>query len=152
MKSTSWIRTLYLYTFSLLGLVLVIIGGVRFIDMGLKAFVFTSADGEEKIYREQPPFPARLPDDSRDMLFEVDKDGQILPEVKKEGVFVTLPSEDYVLVQEWLGDYRVWQERQKAFDPVVARRQRDAASSIAMIVVGIPLFLYHWRVIRRESV
>ena len=34
------IRTIYLYLFALLGLALLTIGGVRFVDMGLKAFVF----------------------------------------------------------------------------------------------------------------
>jgi len=43
------IRTIYLYIFALLGLVLVIIGGVRFVDMGLKAFVFTKAEEEDKM-------------------------------------------------------------------------------------------------------
>ena len=34
------IRKIYLYTFSLVGLV-VVIGGVRLVGLGLKAFVFT---------------------------------------------------------------------------------------------------------------
>lgn len=32
-----------------------------------------------------------------------------------------------------------------------AQRQRDAAESIAMILVGAPLYLYHWRVIERDK-
>jgi len=35
------IRKIYLYTFSLVGLVLVVIGGVRLVGLGLKTFVFT---------------------------------------------------------------------------------------------------------------
>jgi hypothetical protein len=58
MKQHSFIRTVYLYIFALLGLILVIIGGVNFIDMGLKTFVFTKADEEEKLsYFNSMPYP-----------------------------------------------------------------------------------------------
>jgi len=60
MKNHSIIRTIYLYLFALLGLVLIIIGGVQFIDMGLKTFVFTKADEEQKLsysVYDQMPYP-----------------------------------------------------------------------------------------------
>lgn len=58
MKQHSFIRTVYLYIFALLGLILIIIGGVNFIDMGLKTFVFTKADEEEKLsYFNSMPYP-----------------------------------------------------------------------------------------------
>jgi len=31
------------------------------------------------------------------------------------------------------------------------QRQRDLVSSLSMIVVGIPLYLYHWRLIKKEA-
>ena len=40
----SLIRKIYLYLFSLIGLVLVITGCVQLVDLGLKAYVFTAAD------------------------------------------------------------------------------------------------------------
>ena len=40
----SLIRKIYLYLFSLIGLVLVVIGCVELVNLGLKAYVFTSAD------------------------------------------------------------------------------------------------------------
>jgi hypothetical protein len=33
-----------------------------------------------------------------------------------------------------------------------SRRQRQASTAIAMIVVGAPLFFYHWRLARKELV
>jgi hypothetical protein len=30
-------------------------------------------------------------------------------------------------------------------------RQREVASSIAMILVGLPLYFYHWRLIKKEA-
>lgn len=60
------IRTIYLYLFALLGLVLLTIGGVRFVDMGLKAFVFTKAEEEVRlIYDQVPPIPYSVPEIER---------------------------------------------------------------------------------------
>ena len=33
---------------------------------------------------------------------------------------------------------------------LVSRRERQASSAIAMIIVGIPLFLYHWRFAKKD--
>ena len=52
MKEHTLVRTIYLYIFALLGLVLLIIGSVNFLNMGLKAFVFTQADEESRIFYE----------------------------------------------------------------------------------------------------
>ena len=38
------IRKIYLYLFSLIGLVLVVIGCVQLVNLGLKAYIFTAAD------------------------------------------------------------------------------------------------------------
>jgi hypothetical protein len=54
-------------------------------------------------------------------------------------------------IQQALRDYQQWQERRRTIDPVVARRQRQAATALAMILVGLPIYLYHWRLIRREA-
>ena len=32
-----------------------------------------------------------------------------------------------------------------------ANRQRDAAQAFAMLLIGIPLYSYHWRVIKKEK-
>jgi len=31
-----------------------------------------------------------------------------------------------------------------------SQRQRDAAESLALIIVGLPLYLYHWLTIRKD--
>tara|TARA_Y100000310_G_C20457842_1_gene703904 strand:+ start:97 stop:243 length:147 start_codon:yes stop_codon:yes gene_type:complete len=31
------------------------------------------------------------------------------------------------------------------------QRQRELAQSIAMLIVGIPLYLFHWKTIKREN-
>ena len=107
MKNNSLIRSLYLYIFALLGLVLIIIGGVRFLDMGLKTFVFTKAD-QEYNYR----YPALVKGE--------DLENQC-PELISQSDYIT------------------------------ARRQEDASINLALILIGLPLYLYHWTLIKREN-
>lgn len=132
----SWIRTIYLYLLAMIGIVLIVIGGVRFLDMGLKAFVFRQAEEEERLMSRQPPMP------------------YILERVDRLGTgpgTEDLTPEETAAVRQWLEEYRQWKERSEAVDPIVARRQRTASTSLALILVGLPLYLYHWGIIRREG-
>jgi uncharacterized membrane protein len=129
-----WVRNIYLYLAALIGLILVTVGGVRLVDLGLRATVFTEADREEVMHRFQPPMPFAL---------------ERVQRVSEAGAELT--PEERTMVRQWLADYERWQELQQRVDPVVSRRQRAAASSLALILIGLPLYLYHWRLIRRES-
>ncbi|MFW6125944.1 MAG: hypothetical protein ACOC58_02445 [Chloroflexota bacterium] len=128
------VRTIYLYLMALVGLVLLIIGGIHFIDMGLKVSVFTEADKEETLYSKQPPIPPTV--------YRIQD--------LEEGKDVQLSASDKELLYQWLSDYEEWQKRMEELDPVVARRQREASQNLAMVLVGLPLYIYHWRIIRRE--
>jgi len=127
------IRTIYLYLFALLGLVLLIVGTVRFVDMGLKTFVFTQAEEDERIARLQPP------------MFYPKERIEELPE--EEG----LSEEEKARIQQWLVDYQSWKERQEQFDYVAARKQEEASTNLSIILVGLPLYLYHWGIIKKET-
>lgn len=45
-------------------------------------------------------------------------------------------------------------DEQKKMDDLnaAAQRQRDLVRDISMIIVGIPLFIYHWRLTRKNEV
>ncbi len=43
-------------------------------------------------------------------------------------------------------EIKVFEEKQRT-----SNRQREAAESIAMIIVGLPLYFYHWRVIKKDK-
>ncbi len=107
------IRIIYLYLFSLIGLVLIIIGSVRIVNLALKTYVFTKADN----FYTYPRFkPIPKPDNSQDYQ-EPD------PEKVAE-----------------------YEKNQQA-----ARRQREAANSLAFIVIGLPVYLYHWRLVVKDN-
>lgn len=136
-KKHALIRTIYLYTFSLVGLVLVVIGSVQLVDMGLKAWVFTRADEEQRIWQKQPPMPV-----------VAEKRIEAITQNSKE---VTFTDEEKTAMGEWFVTYKNWKTQQEKFDPIISQRQRDEASALSFILVGLPLYLYHWRVIKREK-
>ena len=136
------IRTIYLYLFALLGLVLLTIGSVRFLDMGLKAFVFKKADEEERILYRQPPIPPIL----LEKVVETTDDKLLKP--KEE---IKLSKQEKEAIDNWIISYNDWQERYTKVDPITSRRHRDASLNLAMILIGLPLYLYHWLVIKKET-
>ena len=107
------IRKIYLYLFSLIGLVLVVIGCVQLVNLGLKAYVFTGAD-------HYYAYPMGVPAGSAG-----------------SSTAPAAPTEEQVAA---------YQNEQ-----TLSGRERAAASALAMIIVGIPLYLYHWRVIREDK-
>lgn len=111
------IRKIYLYLFSLIGLVLIVVGGVELVNLALKSFIFTGAD---KYYIYPSARPAALPETGG---------------AKSAGVLE--PSE---------ADVSAYQKNQLA-----SQRQRDTSNALAMIIVGLPLWLYHWSAIKKEK-
>ncbi len=132
-KSRSWtVRTVYLYVATLVGLGLLIGGSVQAFELILKATVLTQADAEENLWARQPPMPYAL--DRVENLEQLDE----------------LTDEQKAQVAQWLEDYERWNTQQEAIDVVKARRQRQLATALALVFVGIPVYLYHWMTIRKE--
>ncbi len=133
-KHHSIVRTIYLYIFALLGLIFTIIGTVRLVDMGLKLFIFTKAEEQQRISYKQPmgdPYMFRM-----------------VEGVQKEDGFT---EEEKQLAKDWLEDYKEWKEEADNIDYADIRRHQDAASSFSFILVGLPLYFYHWKIIKTET-
>jgi len=139
MKKHSLVRTVYLYIFALLGLVLLIIGGVNFLNMGLKAFIFTQAEEEQRLLYKQMPVP-----------FSISRIEELEKEIET-GEEICLSEEEKISIENWLADYNNWKEDRLKIDPVTARRHRDASLNLSLILIGLPLYLYHWQIINRET-
>ncbi|MFA7201678.1 MAG: DUF5671 domain-containing protein [Candidatus Paceibacterota bacterium] len=105
-----WIKKIYIYLFSAVGLVLVIIGSVEIINVGLRAYVFTQAD----------------------MVYDY-------PQIQRMPV-------DEKIIEPNLAQQIAYQEKTRT-----SNRQREIANAIALLVVGVPLFLFHWNIIRKNS-
>jgi hypothetical protein len=140
MEKNSLIRTIYLYLFAIVGLTLLVIAGVNFLNMGLKAFIFTKADDQLRIdYKQMPMAPVAV-----EKLNQISQD-------TSQGKQVTLSENEVQQIDQWLADYKNYQETRAKIDPVSTQRQQSASINLAMIIIGLPLYLYHWGIIRRET-
>ncbi len=131
------VRTIYLYLFALVGLTLLTIGAVRFVYMGLKVFVFTKADLQQTIYNKMPPIAP----------VSIEKLNQTTQQPANTG----LSADEKAQIQQWLTQYKDWQIQNDKFDPLVSQRQNEASMNLALILVGLPLYFFHWRIIKRET-
>ena len=122
------IRTIYLYFFSLVGLIVLLFGLGSLVDLGLKTFIFTKADLD--LYES----PIHL-------KYELEPKEQLLALQKCE-----LNEDDQEIISNYLADYRAKED----IDRRVVRRQEDAANAISKIIVGLPVYLYHWAVITKD--
>ena len=131
------VRTIYLYLFTIIGLALLVSGCVRFIDMGLKAFVFKQADSYDRLMQKfscQNVFYAPVP----------------IEKLTTSQADSSFTADEQATIKTFLDNYKKCQEEGAKINYVTSQRQRDASSSLAMILVGLPLYLYHWRVISKE--
>ena len=101
------LRLLYLYLFSFVGLLIVVIGGIQLVNLGLKMTVFKDAD---RYYIA-------------------------VPTTNEKGVVIE-SKEDI--------------EKRQTME-MRNQRQRELTNSISMLVVGAPLYLYHWKLIKKET-
>ena len=127
------IRTIYLYIFALVGLIIVITGSIRAFTMGLEVFVFKDADKQERLNYAKPlsaPYVEGL---------KIAQEGDSFTEEEKE------------IIREWLVRYEEWKVESEDFDYISARRQKETASILATIFVGFPLYFYHWNLIKKET-
>ena len=132
MPQSERIRTVYLYLLSPIGIVMVVIGASGFVSMALKTFVFTQADDERFLYREMPPRPF-----GAEPVHQL-AEGEIL-------------FRDSVQARRYQKSLDAWLDRREKVDPATAQRHRDAAQNLSLILIGLPVYLYHWRLIRRSQ-
>lgn len=134
------IRTIYLYLFALIGLGMLVVGCAMILNLGLKTFIFTKADEIEDYYAR----PATLYLDTEVKTvqnLQVCADKCNLTEIQKEQI------------ANWLVDYETWQSTEKNRDAnyyQTRNRQQQAATALSLILVGLPLWLFHWAIIKRD--
>lgn len=126
-KYQDYIGKVYLYLFSMLGLILIIIGSTGLINLGLKAWVFDTTDP----WMNQPPMPP------------------ITNKIDTLSTSNELTEQEKELIKQWLQDYEDWNKNSSTRYEKV-RNNESAAKNISLLLVGLPLFLFHWRLIRKK--
>lgn len=64
----------------------------------------------------------------------------ITDESGKEKIIEQRPNEEEIKRQE---------EQDKEYR--ASQRQRDAAQALAFIIIGLPIYIYHWRIVRKKD-
>lgn len=100
------LRLLYLYLFSFVGLLIVVIGGIRMMDLGIKTFVFKDADKYE--------------------IYSSMKD----------------PSTTEISIEE---------QKARQEKDLTRQKERELSGALSMILIGLPLYLYHWKIIQKSK-
>lgn len=107
------LRFLYLYLFSAIGLIIVVIGLVQGVNLAIKTVFFKDADSYQTFYPINP-------------------------------------KEDQKLTTEELAQQKEEFEKNRIVE-MERNRQRELSNTIALILVGSPVYLYHWKLIKKEN-
>ncbi|GEM_PF-224165 len=132
----SVIRPTYFYFVALAALIMIMVAGGFLINLGLKTWVFPSAGQADKFQTSSITPVMDTPE------------GEAVKSLVSCGLACGLDQEIIDLANRWQSDYDAWNAE---ISQNVNNTQRQAATSIPFVLVGIPLFWYHWGVARNES-
>ena len=130
------IRPTYFYFISLVSLLMIVIAGGMLINLALKTWVIPNAGEADKM--------ATKVMSAEPYMVSGETSVQSIADC---GEKCGLDNETVVLANQWLDDYDQWQDTSRRRD----NTQGQAASTIPFVLLGIPLFWYHWSVVRKES-
>ncbi len=118
---THIIKNIYLYLVCFVTLMMMVVAVGDIIQIGLKKYIFTKAD--------------------QDMYYPTMTCSPPVPTADKTSPAVK--PEDCAKQQA--------DEQKRSLDAREAQRQRDLVRDISFIVVSLPLFAFHWSLVRRKA-
>ncbi len=129
-------RPIYFYFVSLASLLMIVIAGGTLINLGLKSLLITETRTENTY-----PYVKSIEPGNWDETASI----QSLIDCQEE---CGINEETVALANEWIEDYEEWEV---VYEKGYNSNQRQAASSIPYLLLGIPLFWYHFRRVKKES-
>lgn len=129
-SKTRLIRTIYLYLAALVSLIFVAVGTGTLVNTALKFYVFPKAEkGGYNRCNNQPP------------VYNLDKN-----------TFAGVATNDQkIQLENLLSDYEQWKNDNTGEECYSQERQNNIVTALTMMIVAIPIFLLHWRIIRKEK-
>ena len=118
------IKSLYFYLVSFVALMMVVFSAADMVNIALKTWVFTAAD--------------------KDMYYNAPC---VTPMATEPGAKPVVDPNTSRVECEKQNEANLKQQESSR----LAQKQRDVVRDISMIVVGIPLFLIHWRIVRSKE-
>lgn len=128
------IRHLYLYAISLISLVLMIVSSIGFINLVVKEYVL-----DVKSWSEMDVYSYQCSDET--LFFYYDNNG-----IKVERAPVKTTDQKQIEKDKCVADALEKAELQANND-----NKRDIATWLSMLIVAIPLYFFHWRIIRKKN-
>jgi hypothetical protein len=118
------IKTIYFYLVCFVALMTVVFSAADLINIALKTWVFTKADSDY-YYAPAIVCPATM-----DKSLDTTTSAQMKADCEKQ--------------QKLNGE--------QSENNRIAQKQSNVVRDISLIVVGIPLFLYHWQIVRKKNI
>lgn len=122
------VRNLYLYLVSLVGIVLVIVGSISLINTGIKWWIL----GPENVSSD---FRWRVQECSNPKWIPA-PEGKAGNEVERTDVEV---------------EKCVLNTKKLAKEAGIVEIKQDISWAVAMLIVALPVWLYHWRTIQKDN-
>ncbi|MFA5086557.1 MAG: hypothetical protein WC468_03170 [Candidatus Paceibacterota bacterium] len=132
-KTTKIVRTIYLYTVALISLVFLAVGTGNLINTTLKAYIFTEAEKNE--YSRCTSYPYFVSSIDAEA---VKKNTQITEDQKTQ-------------IDNMLKEYENWKKENTGDVCIKAERQKKMLDAVTMILIALPLYVFHWRMARKEK-
>lgn len=129
-EKTKLIRSIYLYLASIVSLLFVAIGVYTIFNTALKYYVLPRAEkgGYSRCNQEPLAYSRANPE--------------------KSGV---ANEEQEAQTKQMSEDYEKWKAENSGEACYSAERQNNIANSLTMIIVALPIFLFHWRMVKKEK-
>ncbi len=129
-KTTKTVRTFYLYVVALLSLIFLAVGIGNLANTTLKATIFKEA--EKRDYSVCYSYPYYVSSVDLKSL-----EGATENQTEK--------------IEAMIRDYDSWQERNTGEACYRSEREKRMVDSLTMIIIALPLYIFHWMIIRREK-
>lgn len=132
-SKTKIIRTVYLYVAAIVSLIFLAVGTGILVNTGIKTFILTKAEkGGYGPCNSEPP------------VYGLSS----IEEAKKSNITTAEQKQE---LDNLLKDYENWKENNTGEACYQAQRQKNVADSLTMILIALPICLFHWRVIKKEK-
>ena len=123
----------------LVGLFIVVFGLIGLIKLIFTTWVFPQADSYNYEMR-----PMVLPRE------KINSESSLVKGLENCKESCDLSPNDKESLSEWLAEYQEYKKNTPQ-KQISANRQRQLSQNLAMILVGLPLYLYHWATIKKGA-
>lgn len=127
MQKTKIIRMIYLYLVALISLIFTAVGIGNLVNTTLKAYVFTEAEKRDYgMCNIQPYYPSL-------------------------DVKTAASEEQKAQIESIIKNYEEWEKQNTGDACYKSERQKRMLDASTMIIIALPLYMFHWTMIKKDK-